>query len=648
MSLQIWLPLNGDLKNYGLAQLPNPVVNTFTYEAGKIGQCATGRVAWHSDDDILNNQWSVAVWIKSNAAFGSNNNIIFCKNISQSTDCQIYFSIVNGTALHVGVNGPASSLSQSFTFALNTWYHVATTYDGNTVALYINGELKKTGVVTTEFPSGRTNFSINGRSSNAAGTSTTGQLNSYRFNDFRLYNHALSAKEVEEIAKGLVLHYKFDSMTIPTNPNLLPDTNVSSLTKVVGPYNRYYESVNGGSYTATFETISDPPVAGINYGVHYKVNTASGFHGVTWYSGGLITVSAEPYTLSCYVKKVSSGSASIKFQYGKSPYVSTTIALVNDNAWHQYSWTFTPNTASDQAAASNTTRIYGAGLSTVGEAIICGWKLEKGEQATRWIEYNTVDEPKASLEDVSGYGHHATAIGTIAASHDSVRYNTSVIFNGSNCIKNTNFNLPGKIWTISCWYYKPTNPTAYEGIFCISKGNGADANKKIAAMPNTGRIWYKGESGSLSISQIGIDKWTFLTMTCDGTTVTVYQNGVSIGTFSASTEMTDCHDLVIGARSNAAGVTATAVHYTGEVSDFRVYATALSAAAIQELYNTSASIDRDGNIYAREFNNTNSSNRFQINHRGQMIPVDKFIERDEKLASITKNDDVLGGYFYEY
>jgi hypothetical protein len=33
-----------------------------------------------------------------------------------------------------------------------------------------------------------------------------------RINDFRIYDHTCSAKEIEEVARGLAIHYKLDKL----------------------------------------------------------------------------------------------------------------------------------------------------------------------------------------------------------------------------------------------------------------------------------------------------------------------------------------------------------------------------------------------------------------------------------------------------
>ena len=264
MSLQVWLPLNGNINNQGLYELPAPVFNQFTYGDGKIGKSAKNRIGWHLENEVLGNEWSVMTWLHVADAFApSSHNLIFCKNISTSTDCQIYFSITSGAkSLNIGVNGPASTLQYTYTFATNTWYHVGATYDGNTVSLYLNGERVASKVVTTAYPKDRLNMQIGGRSQNVDGT-TTFDVCDYDFNDFRLYNHCLSKKEVKEIAKGLILHYKLDNNGLGGTNLVINSQRLSyAFNHYASTWTRSFELENGREiWTATCtgaSTTSDP------------------------------------------------------------------------------------------------------------------------------------------------------------------------------------------------------------------------------------------------------------------------------------------------------------------------------------------------------------------------------------------------------
>lgn len=104
---------------------------------------------------------------------------------------------------------PGSVITNSTAAVASTWQHVACTFDGKTVAIYVNGELKRTNSYTGSIStnSGGLRIGVNGSSN---------QDFSGSIDEARLYNRALSPSEIThlyEFSPGPIAYYTFDEGT---------------------------------------------------------------------------------------------------------------------------------------------------------------------------------------------------------------------------------------------------------------------------------------------------------------------------------------------------------------------------------------------------------------------------------------------------
>ena len=191
MSLQVWLPLNGNLNNQGLSEVTVTNSGATVASNGKTGSCylvnsdkkiSFSSYPWMTMKPQYN--FSCFFWVK-----GTTNGWLFA--------CSAWEFMLRPSFIQVHLAGNGQYPARyTATFDTNTWYHLGFTWSGaeGKLRLYLNGSL----VATSDVPS-------------SASYDITSSFNipydgPRYINDFRLYDHCLSAKEVKEISRGLVCH----------------------------------------------------------------------------------------------------------------------------------------------------------------------------------------------------------------------------------------------------------------------------------------------------------------------------------------------------------------------------------------------------------------------------------------------------------
>ena len=235
MALQVWLPLNGNLDNFGLSNLKFSLVssNTTANANGKIGSCyannsnTAGGLISNSTIDLGQKQ-SMFCWVKftslmANASLGGA--LITQHRYSNYTGMGLTIKHISSTTGYLSVNTGNGSARTYNTYCAttlmqaNTWYHVGYTYDGAYIRLYVNGVLENTVSYTgMSVPADYIGVFAWSMSGTSGSTIHNNYLLNGSLNDVRIYDHCLSRQEVKEVAQSLILHYKLDSI----QNNILP------------------------------------------------------------------------------------------------------------------------------------------------------------------------------------------------------------------------------------------------------------------------------------------------------------------------------------------------------------------------------------------------------------------------------------------
>ena len=576
MSLQVWLPLTKDLRQQGLS---DTVITNHgaTFDSnGKLGGC----YSFDGTDDNLSytpsvdeaETLSIAFWV--------------CPAVA--TPAGSFFSLERGTYWQltfygdhvairdnsIGYSGTRKNFSTG-TYIANTWTHVAVTYDKGTLKIDRDGSLLSTNSVGGT----KLNTSINNARIGSAVQS--GYYYSGKMNDVRIYDNCLSPMEVKELAKGLVLHY---------------------------PLNR------GGRGQENLATCDNT--------VQWNIPSSTSNYNYVWANSGTLEPNTT-YTFSAEVEVSDNIDKCTIFNYISGDYTGTRIdSFPADGKRH--SWTFTTS-----STAIGLIIYAGVAGATAGHtATYKNIKIEKGSIATPYVPrtgeelYTTLGLNETTEYDCSGFCNNGKYYaydtnGSISYISDTPKYSVSTHIASANPTQNAasgtrylygHCELTNPTQMSVAFWLKPITggyggtTSNGQGYFCTTNyeyGNtNVGSDYQASAMNHRDGAVNMNDSASTTQCNVTfyptIGEWHHYVYTYDGQVGRGYKDGVQTATaqFNAAKTLDSFIGVIIGF-SKAGGVWR---RNDACYSDFRIYATALSADDVKSLYQNCATIDPDGII----------------------------------------------------
>lgn len=675
MALQVWIPLDGSLRNLGTKPVTITENGTITYTTGKIGQAFSGNSARHIVlmGIELGTEASICCWSKT---ANTGNKMMWVLESTSSAHLNLYCP---NSGNYYCLNAADSNQNPFKTddgtnitcLRDNLWHHFVVTFNGTDALLYIDGEY--VGKALTY----RAPTSTSTKKITIAGGydgNTTYDWNG-EMNDFRVYDECLSAAEIKEIAKAMVCHYKLDDFTagnLITNGygrdgnrgwNTTPDSsdipsvagceaNVGtgwSYTRIPVFYNKEYKiqlyikaSTTANSYPS-IEGIDDD-----NLRIAPQ-NTVPGFHAT---ARTTLSQELKPGDTVVHCTDLTN------FSTTSYPYLAI-FGYISQHGKHYDDYTYTRDipriTPANINKTNNTIPLnspYNGMYRPAGTAVCQSgdgaqyyypfyginsnnapdWTLKEGtfvpdnipllKYATymRYITYGGTAKVAAvslslvdkynDISDTSGYGHDGTAAHLLDSSsiHNSnmnpelARYDKCLTF-ASAATDYINAGRGGMVTdaiTVSAWASMDTwvqNPK----IFSCAEGGGwtieGGAAYSRASLYRNGSYLFAQSSKPFTSLASG---WHHFALTYDGYVEKFYIDGQLEATSAENTSRIPItynanNNIIIGAEASSS--MATTPYFDGKISDVRIYATALTADDIKDLYSLGGRVDNLKNFH---------------------------------------------------
>lgn len=650
MSLKIWITGNGNINNQGtLGELTQ--VTAPTYVDGKMGKAVTNyklTMDRTQTPEVLNNdEFSYCTWLYPNDDTGTTGTgYIFGNSGStvNSPGSTARYSIRNGSTINdlifhtLTTNTTANRGHLSLTGVLPsyTWTHVAISYKKPNLTLYINGEVAG----TTTFYMSTTQYGY---------TTPIANITSRMYqNDLRVYNHALSKKEIHEIYKSLILHYPLNNPIVDLGENALTNSWDMSEWTVQDGWSLSTDP-DEGCTVAHFERTEEDAASGnlwrriipltklipseypngiivsfdfrckdlallqkLNFGDRLcalQVYNSSGAR-IGWYEPSTLTHADAFLPNGKSVKAVSyinNGEWMRMYYYFSNASLNTVDSssgcTVDDVAY---------TTLSFQLVRAGSIDIRKIKVSPVGEFTHSPYTLNRSDTL---LAGSDLAAGNTTVTDCSGYGNDGTASAIIsyltkdALGNSSPRYNSFAFLDTNQYIDCHQGAKVSDALTVSMWIgHSDWTTVCYRPISCTDGGGwnieAADGVYR-AAVNMEGS--YKYASFITPVSEM-TSGWHMLSFTFDGCTLKSYLDGVLKTTITCNTTKTpikyntdNCIFIHREASDSLHKIDASLDERPVNVSDIRIYATALTAEDIKELYQTPFSIDKNGNVFGYNF-----------------------------------------------